>query len=173
DQQINNTCEAAEATNARAVEKSSKATEADNPTATLTTTAASQNNSRNDLSSVNDLKTSNESVTSRVAKAQAEAKKADETGPANIKYKGVTLTPGGFLDAAGVYRSRATSADINTPFTSIPFRGNSQAKVSELNFTGRNSRLSLLGEGTIGSVKATGYYEVDWLGACVTSNNRQ
>ena len=100
------------------------------------------------------------------------SKKAEETGPANIKFKGITITPGGFMDAGGVWRSRATSSDVNTPFSSIPYPANSLAKVSELNFTGRHSRLTVLGESSIGEVKATGYYEVDWLGACVTSNNR-
>ena len=170
DRQIDEAREAAAAANARAAEASAKAVEAASSTAVVKTTVASL------TTSVSDLKVNNEAATATVAtvaKAQEAAKKAEETGPASIRYKGVTLTPGGFLDAAGVYRTRATSADINTPFTGIPYSGNSQAKVSELNFTGRHSRFSLLGEGTIGSVKATGYYETDWLGACVTSNNRQ
>ena len=35
------------------------------------------------------------------------------------------------------------------------------------------SRASLLAETKIGSVKGTGYYEADFLGAGTTSNNRQ
>ena len=167
DRQIDEAREAAAAANARAAEAGTKAVEAVNSSAEVKTTAATLN------TTVSDLKASNEVLKTTVAKEQADQKKAEETGPANIKYKGITITPGGFLDAAGVFRSRATSADINTPFTGIPFPGNSLAKVSELNFTGRHSRLSLLVEGAIGSAKATGYYEIDWLGACTTSNNRQ
>jgi len=167
DRQIDEAREAAAAANARAAEASTKAVEAVNSSAEVKTTAATLN------SAVSDLKSSNEVLKTTVAKEQADAKKAEETGPTTIKYKGISITPGGFLDAAGVFRSRATSADINTPFTSIPFPGNSLAKVSELNFTGRHSRISLLAEGAIGNVKATGYYEIDWLGACTTSNNRQ
>lgn len=157
---------AAEATN-KAVEASTKAAEAANSSAEVKTTAASLN------TTVSALKTSNDALATAAAKAQADAQKAEETGPVSIKYKGVTVAPGGFLEFAGVYRTRATSADINTPLTSIPYPGNSLAKVSEINFTGRHSRFTLLGEGNIGDVKATGYYEIDWLGACVTSNNRQ
>ncbi len=167
DRQIDEAREAAAAANARATEASTKATEAVNTTAEVRSTSVALN------STVSDLKASNAALKTTVATEQADAKKAEETGPANIKFKGITITPGGFLDAGGVYRSRATSADINTPFTSIPYPGNSLAKVSELNFTGRHSRISLLGEGTIGNAKTTGYYEVDWLGACTTSNNRQ
>lgn len=168
DRQIDEAREAA--TNARASEATAKALEAANSSAEVKTSAASLS------PSASDLKVSTEAVKTTVAtatKPQEASKKAEEAGPASIKYKGITITPGGFLDAAGVYRTRATSADINTPFTSIPYPGNSSAKVSELNFTGRHSRFSLLGEGNIGDIKATGYYEMDWLGACVTSNNRQ
>lgn len=167
DRQIDEAREAAAAANARAAEASTKAVEAVNSSAEVKTTAATLN------TTVSDLKASNEVLKTTVAKEQADQKKAEETGPANIKYKGITITPGGFLDADGVFRARAASADINTPFTGIPYPGNSLAKVSELNFTGRHSRLSVLVEGAVGSAKATGYYEMDWLGACTTSNNRQ
>jgi hypothetical protein len=174
DRQIEEARESAAAANARATEASSKAAEAStkaieasNSNAEMKTEAASLN------TTVSALKTSNEALATAAAKAQADAQKAEETGPASIKYKGVTITPGGFLEFAGVYRTRATSADINTPLTSIPYPGNSLAKVSEINFTGRHSRFTLLGEGNVGDVKATAYYEIDWLGACVTSNNRQ
>ncbi len=107
------------------------------------------------------------------ALGQAEAKKAAEDGPATIKYKGVNITPGGFLEAATVFRSRAVSGDINTPLTGIPFPGNSLSKVTENNFTGRHSRVTLLVEGKLASAKIGGYYEADFLGAGTTSNNRQ
>src|SRR5437899_2997544 len=84
---------------------------------------------------------------------EAEAKTAAEDGPATIKYKGVNITPGGFLEAATVFRSRAVSGDINTPLTGIPFPGNSLSKVTENNFTGRHSRVTLLVEGKLASAK--------------------
>jgi biotin operon repressor len=95
------------------------------------------------------------------------------SSPAAIQFKGITITPGGFIAAETVYRQRATSGDINTPFTGIPFQGNALSRVSETNFSGRQSRLSVLGESTIGGAKLTGYWEADFLGTGVTSNNRQ
>jgi len=167
DRQIDEAREAAAAANSRAAEASSKAVEAANSSAEVKTTAATLN------STVSDLKASNEVLKTTVAKEQADAKKAEETGPATIRYKGINITPGGFLDAATVFRSHATSADINTPLTGIPYPGNSLAKVSEFNFTGRHSRVSLLAEGKLASARIGGYYEADFLGAGTTSNNRQ
>ncbi len=167
DRQIDEAREAAAAANARAVEASSKATEAVSATAEVKTTEASLN------TTVSALKASNEVLKTSVATEQAEAKKAEETGPSSIKYKGITITPGGFVAAETVARQRATSSDINTPFNGIPFPGNALSKVGENNFTARQSRVSLLAESKVGSAKLSGYYEADWLGTGVTSNNRQ
>src|SRR5216683_29786 len=116
---------------------------------------------------------STEVLRTTVATEQAEAKKVAEEGPSTIHYKGINLTPGGFIEAATVFRNRATSGDINTPFTGIPYPNNALSKVTENNFTARQSRATLLAETTIGSAKVAGYYEADFLGAGTTSNNRQ
>jgi hypothetical protein len=120
-----------------------------------------------------DLGNPNEVVINSGAAAQPQEKKAEESGPASIRYKGITITPGGFVAAETVHRTHAVSSDINTPFTGIPYPGDARSKVGENNFTARQSRVSLLAESKIGKVKLTGYYEADWLGTGVTSNNRQ
>src|SRR6266446_4280764 len=114
-----------------------------------------------------------EELRTTVATAQAQAKSAEETGPVSIKYKGVTITPGGFLAAESVWRQRSAQADVNTPFTGTPFPNNGLSRVTEFNASGRQSRLSLLAEGKADNVKLTAYYEMDWLSACTNSNNRQ
>jgi hypothetical protein len=167
DRQIDEAREAAAAANSRATEANTKATEAVNTTSEVKTAAVSLN------STVSSLKASNEALKTTVATEQAEAKKATEEGPATIRYKGVNFTPGGFVAAETVSRNRATSADISTPFTGIPYPGNSLSKVSENNFSGRQSRLSLLVDGKAGSAKLSGYYEADFLGVGTTSNDRQ
>ena len=90
-----------------------------------------------------------------------------------IHYKGITLTPGGFLAAESVWRQRALNADINTPLNAAPFPGSSQSKTSEFNASGRPSRITLLAEGQISAAKFTGYFEGDWQGSGTTSNNNQ
>jgi hypothetical protein len=167
DRQIDEAREAAAAANARATEASTKATEAVNTTAEVRSTAVALN------STVSDLKASSEAIKTTVATAQAEEKKAEETGPATIKYKGVNITPGGFLAAETVFRQRATGGDIPTPMSAIPYPGNALSKVTENNFSGRQSRISLLVDTKVGSAKLSGYYEADFYAAGTTSNNRQ
>jgi hypothetical protein len=167
DRQIDEARDAAAAANARAAEASTKATEAVNTTAEVRSNEATLN------TAVANLKTSNEALKTTVATAQSDEKKASEEGPTTIRYKGVSLTPGGFIAAETVYRQRAESADINTQFTGIPYPGNALSKVNENVFSGRQSRATVLAESKIGSAKLTGYFEMDFLGAGVTSNNRQ
>ena len=167
DRQIDEAREAAAAANARATEASTKATEAVNTTAEAKSEAVSLN------SSVSSLKASNEVLKTTVAKEQADAQKAEETGPSAIKYKGVTLTPGGFIAAETAYRQRAESADINTQLNGIPFPGNALSKVSENVFSARQTRATMLAESKVGPARLTGYFEMDFLGAGATSNNRQ
>jgi len=121
---------------------------------------------------VADLKSNTTNTAVALQETQKNITKQFES-PAAIHYKGITITPGGFAAAESVTRQRAASSDINTPFTGIPFPGNDLSKVWENNFTGRQSRLSVLTEGKMGTTKLTGYWEMDWLGTGVTSNNRQ
>lgn len=134
--------------------------------------ASDENQTVNALKSdVADLKTNNTSTALTLQETQKAIHEVES--PAAIHYKGITITPGGFVAAETVTRTRATSADINTPFTGIPYTSNELSRVAESNFTARQSRLSLLGESKIGTTKLTGYWETDWLGTGVTSNNRQ
>jgi len=167
DRQIDEAREAAAAANARAAEANVKATEAANTTAEVKSTAVSLN------STVSDLKASNEILKTTVATEQADAKKSMEEGPSSIHYKGVNITPGGFLAAETVFRTRNTASDINSDFQGIPYPGLGNSKISENEFTGRQSRLWVMLDSKVGSAKVTGYYEGDFLSAGVTSNNRQ
>jgi hypothetical protein len=92
--------------------------------------------------------------------------------PLAIHYKGITLTPGGFLAAETYWRDRATAGEA-TAFNSIPFSGASQANMSEFYGSGRQSRASLLAQGKVGNISGSGYYEADFLSAGVTSNDNQ
>src|SRR5271170_7358601 len=103
----------------------------------------------------------------------ADGQAADAENPIAIRYKGITLTPGGFLAAETVFRNKADGADINTGFNQIPLPGNSGSQTTEFNGSARQSRLSLLAEGKLTSVKFTGYVETDFLGAGISSNNNE
>jgi TolA-binding protein len=96
-----------------------------------------------------------------------------ENNPIAIRYKGITLTPGGFLAAETVFRNKADDSDINTGLNQIPLPGNPASRTTEFNASARQSRLSLLAEGKLTSVKLTGYVETDFLGAGIASNNNE
>jgi hypothetical protein len=102
-----------------------------------------------------------------------ETQKNISDAPTALHVKGITITPGGFLAAEFVRRSRALGSDINTPFNSITMPGASASTMSEFFGSGRQSRVSMLAEGRLKSAKVTGYVEADFLSAGVTSNNNQ
>src|SRR6202051_767559 len=123
-------------------------------------------------SDVTDLKTTATNNAMTLQETQKSIKDALES-PLAIHYKGITITPGGFLAAESVYRNRALASDINTPFNSVNMPGAGQNQISEFFGSGRQSRISLLAEGKIQNVKLSGYYEADFLSAGITSNNNQ
>jgi len=122
-------------------------------------------------SDVEELKTTSSSLAAKVATTQQETKKLEN--PDVLHFKGVDLKPGGFVAGETVNRQRGTGADVNTPFSSIPFGGQTAGALSEFNASGRQSRLSLLAEAKLPSATLRGYYEADFLSAGTTSNDNQ
>ena len=121
---------------------------------------------------VTDLQTTNAGLASTISANKVELNEKIES-PASIHYKGVTLTPVGFFAFEGVWRQKSLNSDINTPFNTTPYPGSNEGHISELNFTGRQSRLGALFEGKAASFKLSGYVETDFLSAGATSNNNQ
>jgi hypothetical protein len=122
-------------------------------------------------SDVIDLKTT--ATNSAMTIQETQKRMGDLESPLAIHFKGITLTPGGFLAAESVYRNRALGSDINTPFNSVSMPGSGANALSEFYGSGRQSRISLLAEGKLSDIKMSGYYEADFLSAGVTSNNNQ
>ena len=73
-------------------------------------------------SDVTDLKTNATGVAMTLQETQKALKDQFES-PLAIHFKGITLTPGGFLASESVYRTRALGADINTQFNGLNFPG--------------------------------------------------
>lgn len=121
---------------------------------------------------VTDLKLNTNNMAQTLQDTQKSVKEEIES-PLSVHFKGVTLTPGGFLAGESVYRNRALGADINTPFNSVNMPGAAQNAVSEFYGSGRQSRISLLAEGKLDNFKMSGYYEADFLSSGITSNNNQ
>ena len=101
--------------------------------------------------------------------AQSPTAKGPESQAA-IRYKGITLSPGGFLEATSIVRTRNENADIIGSLGSVPFDGTANSYLTEFRGTARASRFSLLAEGSAGHTKMTGYYEIDFLGQAPSAN---
>jgi len=97
-----------------------------------------------------------------------ETKTAGE--PTTFHFKGLTLTPGGFLNSTALVRARNENADVSTSYSATPLDGSSNAHLSELRGTARNSQLSLMLQGAAGNTRLRGYVEIDFLGAAPTAN---
>jgi len=130
--------------------------------------------SRNDAavtdlqSAVSDLKLSSESVVETIQTEQ------QKTGaPKAIPFMGITLKPGGFMAGETVLRQRGIGGDVNTQFTGLPFAGQTAGQLSEFNASGRQSRISLLAEGSQPHSTLHGYFEGDFLSSGTTSNDNQ
>jgi len=121
-------------------------------------------------SDVTDLKTT--ATNSALTLQETQKRMGDLESPLAIHYKGITITPGGFLAGETVYRNRATGGDA-TAFNSIFMPGSGVNAVSEFFGSGRQSQITMRADGKVGNMKLTGYYEADFLAAGTTSNNNQ
>jgi hypothetical protein len=115
----------------------------------------------------------NPTVSNAMMVVQEPAKPAEPESPLALHYKGVSITPGGYLAAETIWRSRALAGDIATPFNSLTMPGASQSSMSEFFGSARQSRVSMLTEGRLKGAKLAGYVESDFLSSGTTSNNNQ
>ncbi len=120
------------------------------------------------------------------ATAMAAQTKAEQTAaPAangmlshGILYKSpnVTLTMGGFIEAAGIERNHNEAADVGSSFklgsaNGIPLPVSANYYSTEVRGTARQSRLSLLAQGDENAKNYAAYFELDFLGAAVSANS--
>lgn len=170
-QQLATRDQSAQQAQQQAAAAASAAQQASSKADTAATQAAAAQDAANSLKSdVSDVQAKTASVATAVQEEQKKVTDMVES-PLAIRYKGVTLTPGGFLAAETIYRSHGTGADVATPYNAIPLIGAGAYHNSEFFGSGRQSRITLLAEGKIKSAKLSGFYELDWLGSAVTSNN--
>jgi hypothetical protein len=91
-----------------------------------------------------------------------------------LKYKGISLTLGGFAAAESIYRSKNLSSDISSSFAKIPFGNSPVAHTDEFRETARQSRISFLAQGDINRTTHAAFYgEFDFQGAAQTANSNE
>ncbi len=91
-----------------------------------------------------------------------------------FRIGGVTVQLGGFIEAAGIFRSRNEVADISSSFSGIPEGNSVENHEAEFRATARQSRLSLLVQGKPSTAETVGaYFETDFQGVGTTSNSNE
>jgi len=107
-------------------------------------------------------------------KEKEKKEEAEKIGPDKFRFRGLTITPGGFLALESVWRSRWIGADINTPFQNIPYNFFATGHTSEFRFSARPTRLSMLVKGDVDPfTNIFAYVETDFLGAAQTANSNE
>lgn len=85
-----------------------------------------------------------------------------------------TVTLGGFLAMETLYRSRNEGADIGSTFSGIPFPSTNTAHTSELRFSARQSRLSILAQGNADADTHLAFYgEFDFMAGPGSANSNE
>jgi hypothetical protein len=97
----------------------------------------------------------------------------DMESPLTIHFKGVNITPGGFVAAEFLRRSRALGADVSTPFNSLTMPGASQSNLPEFFATARQTRPTVYISSREGRVDFSGYVSTDFLSSGTTSTATQ
>lgn len=121
--------------------------------------------------SVAGLKTATDSTATTLQKD--EKRVADLEQPAAIHYKGMTITPGGYMQLGGIYRSKNANSDTSDNYGTFPLNNTADSHMSEFRLSGRASRLSLRADATIHGLPTLGYVEADFLGAAPSANETQ
>jgi len=91
--------------------------------------------------------------------------------PITIRFRGINITPGGYAEGAALWRSRALSADVSTPFNNLTMPGASQSHIPEFYGSGRQSKITTFVDGRLGTVDLSSYVSADFLSAGNTSTS--
>ena len=97
-----------------------------------------------------------------VADPQQGSESADR--PLSVHFGQAALTPGGWVDLTGYYRSRNVGSGIGTAFATIPYSDTVQGGLSEARLTAANSRITLRADENFGGTRVFGYAEADFNG---------
>ncbi len=123
--------------------------------------AASAQQSANSLnSSVADLKTTTATMSQTLAATQKDVKEL--LSPLAIRYKGITITPNGFMDLGAVYAVHNMNSDINANFAAAPLSGTVNTAMHQFRMSSRISQVGFLAQGNAGNAKLSGFWQIDF-----------
>jgi hypothetical protein len=102
---------------------------------------------------------------------QAAAAATAPPAPLQLQLGNITIMPVGFLDIAGVWRSKNAGSGIGSNFGSIPFdNAVPGGKLKEFRFSPQNSRIGFRIDGNWKGLRFMNYLETDFLGSGAANN---
>jgi hypothetical protein len=115
-------------------------------------------------------------TTPKLDAATQEKAETQEPSPLSFRIGTAYITPVGFMDLTGIFRSTAPGSGIGTNFGSIPFKNTTQGHLTEFRLSGQNSRIGSRVDAKVNGAHVIGYWESDFLGfvpanAAVSSNS--
>ncbi len=108
--------------------------------------------------------------------AAAPPQMAMAESPLQLHVGSATITPIGFMDFTGVFRSTNPGSGIGTNFGSLPYNSAVNGNNTEFRLSAQNSRLGIRVDANVHGASVLGYMESDFLGflpanGAVTSNS--
>jgi len=96
--------------------------------------------------------------------ATPQANNAPPESPLQLRVGTAYITPVGFMDFTGVWRSHTGGSGIGTNFAGIPYGTVFQNNLSEFRFSMQNSRIGFRVDAMVKGAHVIGYMESDFLG---------
>jgi hypothetical protein len=88
----------------------------------------------------------------------------DEVSPLQLKIGSAYITPVGFMDFTGVFRSHDGGSGIGTNFAGIPYGNTFNTHLNEFRWSMQNSRVGFRVDAMVKGAHVIGYMESDFLG---------
>jgi hypothetical protein len=88
----------------------------------------------------------------------------DEVSPLQLRIGSAYITPVGFMDFTGVFRSHDGGSGIGTNFAGIPYGNTFNNHLSEFRWSIQNSRIGFRVDAMVKGAHVIGYMESDFLG---------
>jgi hypothetical protein len=88
----------------------------------------------------------------------------DEVSPLQLRIGSAYITPVGFMDFTGVYRSHDGGSGIGTNFAGIPYGNTFNTHLNEFRWSMQNSRIGFRVDAMVKGAHVIGYMESDYLG---------
>ncbi len=89
---------------------------------------------------------------------------SEPESPLQFRIGSAYVTPVGFMDITGVWRSKTGGSSIGTNFGGIPYGNTIPANLSEFRMSMQNSRIGFRVDADVKGAHVIGYMEADYLG---------